>query len=260
MRSRIISWGVRALYIGPTFELGPHRNGVAVLCVGLDGDIHSAAGARPKDGAWVRSRTALAPAGTMHIMRFDASTIGCLYLDPQDGDLSILTGSMQSHGALFVNNAREAAIIELFRHAADGPLDSPELRDSATAMFGFSQRKHCDHRVSKVVDLIRRDPASAHRLGKLAEAVGLSESRLRHAFKDAIGVPVSRFRTWSRMGAALRLAAAGASLTEAAHDAGFSSSAHFSTAFRAMFGLPPSVFMNQGPEIMTVRSNKAATS
>ena len=32
----------------------------------------------------------------------------------------------------------------------------------------------------------------------------------------------------------------GASLTEAAHAAGFASSAHFSTAFRDMFGMTPS--------------------
>jgi AraC-like DNA-binding protein len=36
------------------------------------------------------------------------------------------------------------------------------------------------------------------------------------------------------------------SLTEAAYAAGFASSAHFSTAFRLMFGLSPSALMKGG--------------
>jgi AraC-like DNA-binding protein len=42
------------------------------------------------------------------------------------------------------------------------------------------------------------------------------------------------------MGAAVRASGEGASLTEAAHAAGFASSAHFSSAFRDMFGMMPS--------------------
>ena len=42
------------------------------------------------------------------------------------------------------------------------------------------------------------------------------------------------------MGVATRAIVAGESLTAAALDAGFSSSAHFSAAFREMFGMEPS--------------------
>jgi AraC-like DNA-binding protein len=59
-------------------------------------------------------------------------------------------------------------------------------------------------------------------------------------FKEETGVPYRRYRLWTRMGAALKALRSGRSLTHAAHEAGFSSSAHFSTAFAEMFGLPPS--------------------
>jgi methylphosphotriester-DNA--protein-cysteine methyltransferase len=42
------------------------------------------------------------------------------------------------------------------------------------------------------------------------------------------------------MGVALRSMAKGASLTDAAYEGGFGSSAHFSSAFREMFGMEPS--------------------
>ena len=32
----LVSWGARALYVGPGFGLSPHRNAVAVLAMGLD--------------------------------------------------------------------------------------------------------------------------------------------------------------------------------------------------------------------------------
>jgi AraC-like DNA-binding protein len=51
------------------------------------------------------------------------------------------------------------------------------------------------------------------------------------------------------MGLAMTTLASGANLTEAAHGAGFSSSAHFSHQFLRMFGLAPSALMALKPEI-----------
>ena len=45
------------------------------------------------------------------------------------------------------------------------------------------------------------------------------------------------------MGAVIRSLALGKNLTDAAYSSGFSSSAHLSTAFKEMFGLPPSVLI-----------------
>jgi AraC-like DNA-binding protein len=76
-------------------------------------------------------------------------------------------------------------------------------------------------------------------LATLAATAGVSPSRFAHRFTAATGVPFRRYRTWCRMAAVARAASAGATLTRAALDAGFASSAHLSAAFRAMFGLSP---------------------
>jgi AraC-like DNA-binding protein len=47
----------------------------------------------------------------------------------------------------------------------------------------------------------------------------------------------------------MRAIAKGGNLTEAAHSAGFSSSAHLSSAFRQMFGLSPSSLLALGARI-----------
>ena len=51
------------------------------------------------------------------------------------------------------------------------------------------------------------------------------------------------------MALVLKVLSKGRSLTEAAQDAGFSSSAHLSTAFRGLFGLAPSRLVALGVRV-----------
>lgn len=76
-------------------------------------------------------------------------------------------------------------------------------------------------------------------LTEAAEAVNLSPGRLRHLFVEHTGLPFKTYLLWLRLTRAVEHFAAGASLTQAAHDAGFSDSAHLSRTFRRMFGISP---------------------
>ena len=55
-----------------------------------------------------------------------------------------------------------------------------------------------------------------------------------------MGLPIRRYVLWLRLRDVMFSLAAGHSLTEAAHRAGFSDSPHLSRTFRGMFGFPPS--------------------
>lgn len=79
----------------------------------------------------------------------------------------------------------------------------------------------------------------------LAACVHLSPGRFRHLFRTKMGISVQSYLRWRRLYTALRTTTYGASLTEAAHAAGFADSAHLTRVFRATFGLPPSrIFKN----------------
>jgi AraC-like DNA-binding protein len=80
-------------------------------------------------------------------------------------------------------------------------------------------------------------------LSQLARAVGLSESRLRHLFREQVGMSLQTYRLWQRLFLVLRLSKTHASLTEAVHSAGFADSAHFTRVFKAGFGLKPSLVL-----------------
>lgn len=80
----------------------------------------------------------------------------------------------------------------------------------------------------------------SHPLSELARGVSLSESRLRHLFRRELGVPLQQYWVGYRLLTAIRQMKDENSLTEVAYNAGFSDLAHFSRAFRASFGIPPS--------------------
>ncbi|WP_164157615.1 helix-turn-helix domain-containing protein [Sandarakinorhabdus rubra] len=95
-----------------------------------------------------------------------------------------------------------------------------------------------DSRVLRMIDFARHNLEDRLSLPAAAAAVHLSTSRARHLFVEATGLPFKTYVLWLRLERAVALYADGRSLTEAAHEAGFADSAHFSRTFRRTFGLP----------------------
>jgi AraC family transcriptional regulator len=100
--------------------------------------------------------------------------------------------------------------------------------------------KNIDARVMRSLELLRASSARSVPLAALAAQVSLSPSRLAHLFRANMGLPVRRYLLWLRLNDAISAMSQGANITQAAHDAGFSDSAHLTRTFRRMFGMPPS--------------------
>ena len=80
-------------------------------------------------------------------------------------------------------------------------------------------------------------------LDQLAQEAGLSPYHFSKAFKTSFGVPPWRYVTERRIHRAKELLLDGSpSITEIAHDLGFSSHSHFTAVFRKTTGRPPSHF------------------
>lgn len=97
-----------------------------------------------------------------------------------------------------------------------------------------------DERVARALELIGRGAPGSPTLTATAREVHLSPSRLRHLLTEQTGAGFRAHVRWRRLLRAWTLVRAGASLTEAAHEAGFSDSAHLSRSVRRTFGLTPS--------------------
>jgi AraC-like DNA-binding protein len=131
------------------------------------------------------------------------------------------------------------ALRTVFRDRSADDRDLLLLADEIVARIAGSREAAApDPRVRKMIAFARERLDDALTLSEAADSVGLSEGRARHLFADQTGLPFKTFLLWLRIRRAVELYAAGASLTEAAHEAGFADSAHFSRTFRRHFGIP----------------------
>jgi AraC family transcriptional regulator len=114
----------------------------------------------------------------------------------------------------------------------------------------------------RVVDLAKQllharvgEPIS---LSEIAQAVQVSGAYLTDAFTRSEGMPLCHYRMRLRLNRALVDLPGCDDITRLALDLGFSSHAHFSTAFKSLFGVSPSAFRaGSGKPRRTVRATQA---
>lgn len=128
--------------------------------------------------------------------------------------------------------------------AAAAPLLAAAL-DWASTAFAAPARRHArapeDDAVARAAALLR-DPAGNNggSIAAVARGVGLTPARLSREFRRRHHVAPETYRRSARLAAATHALGGGATVTEAAHRAGFSDSAHLSRTFRAQYGIAPS--------------------
>ena len=243
-------WRHRVLYVGISPDNTLHRHHAAQLCVGLDAPIQ----ARALDlGDWLRATAVLIPPDHDHQIDAGSGRILALYWEPEADDYPFATAS----SALEPFAIDATACLQLTT-LVDSDADANDIWDLLERALNVRSRRPVvepDPRVQRVIEHIRNTPQADHGVDALAALVHLSPSRLSHVFKANVGVPIRQFVLWTRARAVVTLAVNGASLTEAAHTAGFSDAAHMSNAFRRMFGFAPSALFAQNVQKVVVISD-----
>ena len=95
----------------------------------------------------------------------------------------------------------------------------------------------------RLVDALRLIQTGNVALADVAVTVGLSPQRLRSMARSELGIPLTRWRIWSRLRRAAEAVQAGASVADAASVAGFADQAHLTRQMREMMGLTPAVVL-----------------
>lgn len=114
------------------------------------------------------------------------------------------------------------------------------LLEETLHLAGTPVLPQLDPRVAAILRLARSVILEPRPLARLAQQSGLSPDRLRHLFREQMGLSMQRYVVWQRLFHALEMASSGLSLTEAAHAAAFADSSHLTRVFRETFGLKPS--------------------
>ncbi|ODU04842.1 MAG: DNA-binding protein [Pseudonocardia sp. SCN 72-51] len=115
-----------------------------------------------------------------------------------------------------------------------------ELRESDVAAACRGQSEELDPRLVTALAVLA---GSNLAMPSLAAEIGLSPQRLRALARRELGMPLTRWRVWSRLRRAVEALQSGMPLAEAAITAGFSDQAHLTRQMREMMGLTPSVVL-----------------
>lgn len=128
-----------------------------------------------------------------------------------------------------------------------GELDIP----SASAMFEAMVRTGADMMPPRRERPLRWQAeldawlaAPSDSLDVLAGQVGVSRDHMSRLFQEAVGLPMRSYLLWCKIHRVTTMFGQGLSLTELAHAAGFTDSAHMCHVFQDVFGAPPKQFLS----------------
>jgi AraC-like DNA-binding protein len=163
------------------------------------------------------------------------------------------------------------------RHGGIVPLDTDDFLYCQQALEGFAGRAqsiavaaqaldriverlagpigagdNLNPRVKQAIQVIHETQGRELTLEYIANRVFLSESRISHLFKREVGIPIQRYLLWYKLAQAAFNIGKGLSLTDAAEEAGFADSAHFSRSFRVMFGVTPSQILKRSRHVQVI--------
>lgn len=231
---------------GPGGRSTRHSHHALHVVIGLDRPLRVRAGRGWKEAAGV-----ITPADIPHEIDAREQTTLLVFLDPESDIGAAVSDALASRIRVLTGEACARLTAAPPAIMGEGRTAWVEALGACLGTGGIPPRR-IHPKVRKAVRLLRQTQGNVS-LDELAQQVALSPGRLMHAFTESVGIPLRPYLAWLRLQRAVVAMSGGRTLTEAAHEAGFSDSAHMSRAFRRMFGTPASVIRSRQP----VRSSGA---
>ena len=228
-------WPAAMIVWGPGFISASHRHHCVQLVMALGGALRVRRG--PAD-EWASCGAALVRPDAFHEVDASAGPVLIGFVDAESELGAALRERMRRD--IVPLGARQVA---RWRAALKPPLSEAQVERWVKSQLLHRRRTVRIHSgVKRVLEYLRESlpVAEDFSLGKLAEVSGLSRSRLMHVFTESVGVPIRPYVLWLRLQRAACDLMAGASITAAAQNAGFSDAAHLTRTFRRMLGTTPS--------------------
>ena len=240
-RGRIVVWEGASLWMlegaQAEVELQPHAHHAIQITFRLNGTFEIGVASECLTGP-----VAAVGSDAHHIFRASGA-VAFLFIAPESSvgralGTALFTDQPWAH----VTSGPLAASLEDLRQCFHSGYAESEMRQLGRKLVetlpSADGPAMADTRVLAMIDFARRNLWDTVTLPAAAEFVNLSHSRARHLFVAHTRLPFKTYVLWLRLERAVALYAEGSSLTEAAHQAGFADSAHFSRTFRRTFGLP----------------------
>ncbi|WP_229364468.1 helix-turn-helix transcriptional regulator [Fibrella aestuarina] len=235
-------WPGQFLFVGRALDTHIHDHHAVQMVISLDTPFRM----RLADGAWQTQMAVLIDSDQPHECLADDSTILFLNLDPESKTARQLrTQYLAAAGHFVLPDALVTSLVQsvipLLAHEKGCQGVAAVLQSFYELLIDTDEPVGIDERIRVVQQRLAQSLQAAISLAELADEACLSEGRLVHLFKEQVGIPIRKYLLWQRLLQAIGQITQGRNLTQAAHEAGFADSAHFSRNFTRMFGLSPSL-------------------
>jgi len=228
-------WPAAMVVWGPGFRSAPHKHHCVQLILAMRGALRIRG---LVDEDWQLCGATLIKPDVIHEVDAQRGTVLVAFIDAESALGASLSGRFDR--PLYAVPPRT---VDAWRRTL-GPRPTPASVDRWLAKYLFRGRteRSIHPGVQRALTQIRSSLQSRARLSldSLAGVANLSRSRFMHVFTEAIGVPLRPYIRWLRVQRAVCELIEGASVTQAAHRAGFSDGAHLTRTFRSMLGMKPS--------------------
>jgi len=249
-KAKVFLWHGRALYLGMGISSTLHQHHALQMGISFDQPFKIRC---QREHCYEDYSSFIILPNQPH--EIDAKDIPAAFLW-LEGESDLARSIIQSYGITQAVQAVPDSLIyrlhAILRAASSDEAECPGVKAAFSAVAGEHGNLDqiqplIDSRMIAVTELLKQDAATDNNvlIRQMADKVHLSPSRLRHLFQEQIGLSMQRYLLWQRLLNALQSIANGASLTQAAHTAGFADSAHLTRTYRMMFGHTPSeIFKN----------------
>jgi AraC-like DNA-binding protein len=235
---KVLLWEEHGLFFGRAGDAALHESPAIKVCISFEGSFGLQNNSK-------NYRSAIIPAGEPHTIEGRGAKIAMLLLAPEGELGQLLAGEGITEIAESILSDIGPRLDRFNDPEITGNEGNEIYREIVRKIAGETAAAPIDPRVSRSIEWIRAGREQGIIVGEIAAGVDLSESRFSHLFTEHVRVPVRRYLLWLRLRDALHLLAAGGSLTETAHEAGFADSAHLTRTFRISLGIAPSELVKE---------------
>ena len=221
---------VCADYIEPVL----HSHSAAHIMISLENEIEVIL-----ENEKVHCRGILIPSGMTHTANTDENKVLIFLFD------STTNIANQLKEIEILDDELVDGVVNAYHAFVNGDKDASDYRKVVTNVYkcvNGDLLRHIvmDERVESALKYVRANLQEPLTCSDVAKHVFLSEGRFSHLFKEQVGMTFAAYLIYQRVMKAYVEIINGKSITEAAIEAGFSSSTHFAETSKRLFGLSAS--------------------
>jgi AraC-like DNA-binding protein len=251
--SALYVWNGFSVFLGTSFNTSPHQHDTLQLTFDIDRSFK----VQDETISWTEYSAVIIKGGHPHQLDSNGSMQLFLYLD-QDSDYG--KQLIQKYlSECNINNLEDSDIRKLSNNFFKELLvakDCAKLFQGCVTilkhLITIKEHSKRDERVDKAIAYIVKSQDKPIKIQQVAGHVCLSESRLRHLFKEQIGQPIQNFILWMKVVDSLNLVLKGQRIDQAAQDTGFWDVSHMNRSYKELLGITPGAIKQYEDEIRIV--------